>query len=97
MLLLFYHLFTYLLEKLMSYLRSPSLEILFHTQLKLKYSSEYCITQVLLVHWFYCWNITEDRGDDFTPKLITFSSRRMAGHHYLFMSTEAAKFECECN
>ena len=26
-----------------------------------------------------------------------YTSRRMAGHHYLFMSTEAAKFECECN
>ena len=25
------------------------------------------------------------------------SSRRMAGHHYLFMSTEAAKFEYECS
>ena len=23
------------------------------------------------------------------------TSRRMAGHHYLFMGTEAAKFECE--
>jgi len=26
-----------------------------------------------------------------------YSSRRMAGHHYLFMSTEAAKFEYECS
>ena len=62
LLLLFYHLFTYLLEKLMSYLRSPSLEILFHTQLKLKYSSEYRITQVLLVPWFYSDNMAENDG-----------------------------------
>ena len=25
------------------------------------------------------------------------ASRRIAGHHYLFMSTEAAKFEYECS
>ena len=28
---------------------------------------------------------------------FTSSSRRMVGHHYLFMSTEAAKFEYGCN
>ena len=35
--------------------------------------------------------------EDIKNYVVQHSSRRMAAHHYLFMSTDAAKFEYECS